>query len=228
MATPRKSEKDFNHFRETCVFTPTAREEEVLSRTVHPEEFRETVSEIKKIRFKQLVKRQDPTAQMAAWKIITHKREQKRIEVLVDQLYIESGFLVLKNLGIPRLLGDGDVLEVPDEEDPLFHQHIHELIAGYGIHILPGLGYRGAEENPFLPQVIHGPHHLLKMSFPPTLVGLLFEALHADHGGHVTQSGQSLGHLLVDEGSIGINLEDDISMFFVEIEQIRPDEGLPA
>lgn len=70
------------------------------------------VSEIKKIRFKQLVKRQDPTAQMAAWKIITHKREQKRIEVLVDQLYIESGFLVLKNLGIPRLLGDGDVLEV--------------------------------------------------------------------------------------------------------------------
>ena len=47
-----------------------------------------------------------------------------------------------KHQGYVGFFPDGDVLEVPDEEDPFFNEHIHELIAGYGIHILPGLGNR--------------------------------------------------------------------------------------
>ena len=44
MAQPRKSE--FNHFKETCVFKPSAREEELLARTVHPDEFKEAMKKL--------------------------------------------------------------------------------------------------------------------------------------------------------------------------------------
>ncbi len=97
-----------------------------------------------------------------------------------------------------------------------------------GIHILPGLGNRGAIKNSFLTQVIHGRHQPLKMALPPMLVSLLFKAFHADHGDHITQPAQPLGHLFINERSVGINLEDDITVSFVKIEQIGPNKWLTA
>ena len=51
MAQPRKSDEKYPGYladQDRKPFVPSAREEELLNRTVHPEEFRETVSEIKK------------------------------------------------------------------------------------------------------------------------------------------------------------------------------------
>jgi len=48
-ATPRKSDKDYEGYLEDQnrkPFTPTAREEELLSKTVHPDEFRETIQNL--------------------------------------------------------------------------------------------------------------------------------------------------------------------------------------
>ncbi len=131
-----------------------------------------------------------------------------------------------KHEGEIRFTADGDVLEVPDEIDPLLHHEIRKFVTRNLQVVLLCLGHRGAEEHTPFPKKVHDPHNPLKMPLSPAEIRGLFEPLHADNGRHISQLREPLGHLLVDQGSIRIDLKDHVPVFFEKAKEILANKGL--
>lgn len=96
MATPIKP--DFDHFKETCVFKLTAREEELLTRTVHPDELKEAVEATKtlELRFEAVCKILDgKLAELVAEQETFKARFNELLTMLHVQL-ANTGYLLLK------------------------------------------------------------------------------------------------------------------------------------
>ncbi len=69
-------------------------------------------------------------------------------------------------------------------------------------------------------------HDPLKVALSPPNVGGLFQPLHTDYGSNISQEREPIGHLLIDQRSISVDLKDHISVFFEKVKDISTNKRL--
>ncbi len=91
---------------------------------------------------------------------------------------------------------------------------VYELVAADSVCVLPG--YRNWEplQDPRLVQAPSCLRYLLPYSLSSSFICLFLKAFHADGRSSIAQSCQSLNCTIIEQRSIGVDLEEHIVMFF--------------
>src|SRR3990172_6745777 len=127
-----------------------------------------------------------------------------------------------------RITTNGDIMKIPEENASLLHEKIDERIACNGIRIPVGLGGRDGEEDACFFEPAHHTNDPVEIALSSSGIGLLPEAFEADRRNDIAQGDESLDHLFIDQGAIGINLKSGILMLLEEIEEVPSQKRLSA
>jgi hypothetical protein len=126
-----------------------------------------------------------------------------------------------------RLSSDRNVMEVPEKNASLLHQKIDKGIAHQDIRILGSLRGGDGKKDPSFSEPIHHLHDSIKQTLAPSSIGFFSEPFEANRWSDISQSYESVDHLLIDQCGIGIDLEHHISMLFEDVEKILSQKGFP-
>ena len=115
---------------------------------------------------------------------------------------------------------DGHIVEVPVEAYTVADEHIHELITRDGLVVGAGVADGGAEQQTVLLHQVHGVHDAVIDALAAAGIGGITDALDGDEEGHVADFLDAITESLVDQRTVGEQVEHGVLVLGGQLEQI--------
>lgn len=117
-------------------------------------------------------------------------------------------------------IADGHIVEVPVEAHAVADEHIHEFIAGNSLVVGGSVADGGTKQQAVLFHDVHSVHNALEHAFAAAAVGGIIQALNGQEESHVADFLDFLAESIVDQSTIGEQVEHGALVLGSQLEQI--------
>ena len=117
-------------------------------------------------------------------------------------------------------IADGHIVEVPVEANTMADEHIHEFIAGNSLVVGGSVADAGTKQQAVHFHDVHSVNNALEHAFAAAAVGGIIQALNGQEESHVADFLDFLAESIVDQSTIGEQVEHGALVLGSQLEQI--------